>query len=150
MGEIETDSYCTNYMIRHIGDELNVIASRELKAFGLTINQARIIVYLCQHKGCVTQKELENNLGVSHPTVVNMVAQLEQNGYVSSQSDSADRRFKVISVTDKALEVAQTLMQKVREHEQEFLQPLNETQRANLKEALQLIFNYMDEVAPHK
>jgi MarR family transcriptional repressor of mepA len=142
------ETYCANYMIRHIGGELNAIANKELKAYGLTMTQARIIVYLCQHDGCVTQKELEQNLGVSHPTVVNMVAQLEQDGYVSSQVDTADRRFKVITITDKARGVAQDLMTKVQAQDAEFLQPLNDRQRANLKEALQLIFTSMEESVP--
>lgn len=139
------ETYCANYMIRHIGGELNAIANRELRNYGLTMTQARIIVYLCQHDGCITQKALEQNLGVSHPTVVNMVAQLEHDGYVSSRVDSADRRFKIISITKKAREVSDDLMAKVQAQDTELLRPLTETQRAHLKDALQVIFTSMEQ-----
>lgn len=89
--------------IRQIHNLLNFLFGEDLKKWGLTFSQAHVLKALFDAGGQTTQKEIEKELGVSHPTVSGLIHRLEKNGFVESRTDDKDRRNKIISITDHAL-----------------------------------------------
>lgn len=119
-------------LLKLINDKLRVKADGDMKGQELTFAQAQIIRILSRNSGQMTQKEIEDFLQVSHPTVVGLVSRLEQKGFLISWLDSADRRNKIVMLTDKAREISDDMDETLRAREEQMLSGLSERQRAEL------------------
>lgn len=90
-------------LIKRLADKIKISVDDLLKEQGLTFSQTLVIGFLCGQNGMATQKEIEDHLQVSHPTVVGIISRLEKNGFVSCHIDEKDRRNKIVCATKKAL-----------------------------------------------
>ncbi len=90
------------YLIKQINDKIRARADANLRADDLTLAQSRVLKFLNAHGGVAAQKEIEAFLGVSHPTVVGIVARMERSGYLCAETDETDRRNKLVSLTERA------------------------------------------------
>lgn len=129
------------YLIKHINDKLKVKADADLKSHDLTLSQSRVLTILHSKGGQATQKELEDILAVSHPTVVGIVSRMEQNGYVTTWLDPRQQRSKMVRLTPKARTFSSRLDSTIREHESDMLRGLTQEQIAQLEEMLLVICN---------
>lgn len=89
-------------LLKKINLRVKEKADQDLREWGLTISQARALHVIGIHGGGMTQKELERELGVSHPTIVGLVSRMEENGFVCVAVDPGDRRNKIVSFAEKA------------------------------------------------
>lgn len=131
---------------RHIGVLLKLITDRmknnadaDFRKYDLTFAQSRVLVYL-NSRSETTQKELEDYLCVSHPTIVGIISRMERNGYVRCWFDPQDKRNKMIALTEKAITHGKEMERVTEQREHDLVSALSETQIANLKEALLLIY----------
>ena len=131
---------------RHIGVLLKLITDRmkndadaDFKKYDLTFTQSRVLVYL-NGRSETTQKELEDYLCVSHPTIVGIISRMERNGYVRCWFDPQDKRNKMIALTEKAITQGKEMERMTEQREQDLVSALTEKQIADLKEALLLIY----------
>ncbi len=85
--------------------------NQRARQFRLTSTQADILLYLasCGHNG-VSLKEISAFMGLSHPTVIEVVKRLEQNDYVRNVPDEVDRRCRNIRLTDKGAGLQEMMM----------------------------------------
>lgn len=123
-------------LLKLINDKLKVKADGDMKGKELTFSQAQIIRILSKNSGQMTQKEIEDFLQVSHPTVVGLVSRLEQKGFLISWLDSSDRRNKIVMMTDKAKEISDEMDATLRAREEQMLSGLSERQRTELVKLL--------------
>ena len=68
----------TGVYFKLINDKLRTKADADLRAHGLTMTQSRVLRFLSDSGGEATQKEIEDFLSVSHPTVVGIVSRLRE------------------------------------------------------------------------
>ena len=88
------------YLLTRIHNNMDRRANNNLKASGMTFSQMRLLHYLFkQGEISPSQKDIEEFLQVSHPTVVGLIKRLEAKGLVRSGFDSADRRIKSVYLT---------------------------------------------------
>lgn len=132
------------YLIKSINDKLQVKADAELKEYGLTFAQCRVMAFLESRGGEATQKEIELFLLVAHPTVVGIVSRMEQNGYVTSRTDRRDKRNKLVRLTSKAEEIGLDMEQNVLRNEKRLLAPLSDEERVQLKQMLRVIYDHLE------
>lgn len=66
------------YMLKKVNDRIHIQADANLKECGLTFSQMRVLMVLRKNGGQVSQKMIEEELGVAHPTVVGIVSRLEK------------------------------------------------------------------------
>lgn len=95
------------YQFKIIDEKIKVRADADLKRHGLTLTQTRVMGFLAEMGGQATQKEIEEDFQVSHPTVVGLVSRMEQKGLVTTCPDLMDRRNKLVKLTERALEMQQ-------------------------------------------
>ncbi len=78
----------------------------------LTSTQADILLYLanCGHNR-VSLTEISASMGLSHPTVIEVVRRLELNDYVKNVPDAVDRRCRNIQLTDKGMGLQELMME---------------------------------------
>lgn len=131
------------YYFKVISDKIKVSADAELKLHDLTLTQSRVISFLHSRGGQAGQKEIEEYLQVSHPTVAGLVSRMEQKGFVTVWQDPADRRTNIVKLTEKAMSVGQAIDEGVRTQDEKLLRSLTEEQVAELRKTLQIIIRDM-------
>lgn len=75
-------------------------ANLRLKALGLTRAQSDILRYLYERGDTpTTQKDIEQHLQLTHPTVIGLLRRLEEKGFVCITVDAHDRRCRLVRLT---------------------------------------------------
>ena len=108
------------HFAKRIGDE-------QLKQIDLTQSQADVIILLAHESGKVfRQRDIEIALNYSNPTVTGLLNRLEQKGFIVRRVDPEDSRARIISLTNKALEIIEEIYQSIRRTEQMLLDGFSE------------------------
>ena len=102
----------------HLGLKIKTISklmmqnmTNSITTLDLTSSQAFLLGYLCHRQSeTVYPKDLEKEFGFTHPTVSGLLQRLEAKGFILCKPSPADRRFKCIQVTDKALRINQQIL----------------------------------------
>ncbi len=134
----------TGYLLKMINDRLKAKADANLKALDLTFSQSRVLAVLHSKGGMATQKELEDCLEVSHPTIVGIVSRMEQSGYVTTWIDPKVQRSKMVQLTQKANDLETLLGQQINEQEHAMLKGMTPDQVRQLKELLIMVYNNLE------
>ncbi len=132
------------FMLKKLNDRLHVQADANCRECGLTFSQVRVLKVLRKNGGQASQKVIEEELGVAHPTVVGIVSRLEKNGFVSCHMDPADRRNKIVCETEKALENQKKHKKQILEVEAKLLAGLSEDEIQELKRLLRHLYQNME------
>ncbi len=134
----------TGYLLKVINDKLKAKADADFKKHNITLTQSRVLAFLEAKKGKATQKEIEDFLEVSHPTVVGIVSRLEKTGFIRTYSDTEDKRNKIVEATEEVKALGREMKKKVAEHEEKLLAGLSKEQRKELNEMLIVIYNNLE------
>lgn len=137
------DNSHIGYLIKAINDKLKTKADETLKTHNLTLSQSRIVGLLSEKNGHATQKELEDILGVSHPTIVGLVSRMEQNGMVSTYFDG-NSRSKTVTLTPYALSLAKDMDGTITQNEKQMLNGFTDEEAEALRKALNAILKNID------
>ena len=126
-------------LIKRLADKIKISVDVLLKEQGLTFSQTMVVGFLCGQKdGKATQKEIEDHMQVSHPTVVGIVSRLEKNGFVTCYTDEKDRRNKIVCATDKALNTVDAMRVGRRQMEERLTKGLSEEELAEFRRMINL------------
>lgn len=128
------------YLMKVINDKMKVKADKDLKSHNLTLSQSRVLAFLNSRGGTATQKEIEEFLEVSHPTVVGIVSRMEQNHHVVTWMDSKDRRNKMVQLTQDARVIGQNMDEMISSQEEIMLKGLTTEQVIELERMLTIIY----------
>lgn len=126
------------YLIKSINDKLKIKADEDLKSHNLTLSQSRIVLLLSKKHGGATQKEIEDELGVSHPTVVGLVSRMEQNGIVYTFFDNKSRS-KIVKLTEQAIPLSKDMEETISKSENEMLNGLSYSEIDQIEKSLKTI-----------
>lgn len=128
-------------LIKQIDSRIKVKMDGHMKMWNLTASQARVLHFLQQNGGSASQKEIEEHLGVSHPTVAGLVSRLEKNGFVKVSVSENDRRNKVVTFGDKAYEHGLSIRSQQIELEQQLMRNFSEREKEDLSRLLLKMFD---------
>lgn len=126
-------------MIKSINDKIKIKADNDLRTHNLTLSQSRVLIYLTHNGGQATQKEIEDFLEVSHPTVVGIVSRMEKNGFLDCRPDTLDRRNKLVCLTEHARGTGEDMDSVIGSMEKKMLGPLSDEQVEQLTSMLEII-----------
>ncbi len=132
------------YLLKSITDKIKVKADADMKRHNLTLAQSRVMAFLNGKGGQATQKEIEEYLDVSHPTVVGIVTRMERNGFLATWFDAADKRNKIVALTDHARTIGQDMDAVVAEQEKQMLRGLTPRQIEDLFDTLTVIYRNIE------
>lgn len=131
-------------MIKIIHWHIDQAFNEFLKKDNLTISQARVIHYLCKHKDKdVVQRDIEKFFRVSNPTVSGILNRLEEKGFIVRMTSENDKRIKVVTLTEKALELDDYLRNSLNNYEEEMMACLSQEEKNNLLDSMDKIINAM-------
>ena len=132
------------YFIKTINDKIKIKADADLKTHNLTMSQSYVLTYLAKRGGLATQKEIEDFLQVSHPTVVGIVSRLEDKELVSSWMDERDRRNKNVRITEKARRLVDDMTRTIKLQESRMLAAFSPEEKKQLADMLRRIYQNLE------
>ena len=132
------------YFIKTINDKIKIKADADLKTHNLTMSQSYVLTYLARRGGLATQKEIEDFLQVSHPTVVGIVSRLEDKELVSSWMDERDRRNKNVRITEKARRLVDDMTRTIKLQESRMLAAFSPEEKKQLADMLRRIYQNLE------
>ena len=132
--------YPVGYLIKNISDKMKANADANLKEHNLTLTQSRVMCFLSSRGNTAAQKDIEEFLEVSHPTVVGVVARMEQKGFITTRVDTADKRNKIVELSGSAIKLGGEMGSMVEKYERQMTRGLSEMQLRQLSEYLQVIY----------
>lgn len=92
--------------------------NRSIRQMGVDLTSSQLDVLLCVAQGCgraVNQKDIEEELKLSNPTVTGILKRLERKGFIVRTVSSHDRRYKEVRLTEKCARLGETLHPDARE-----------------------------------
>lgn len=94
-----------SYFIRNIAHLMANMQNRCLNLFGLTNQQARILMYLDKNirkQRKIKRKDLEEFLNLKGSSVTSLMNGLEKNGFIERSQSTKDARHKELVLTAKS------------------------------------------------
>ena len=134
-----------NHLIKMISNKIRARGDADMKERGLTFSQLQVLITLHRHGGQMSQRELEKELNISHPTIVGLVQRLEKNGYVETWTDETDKRIKHVKQSDKALKMKEEARQRWNDMTTRMFRNLSETEKEELYRMLNVISDGLSE-----
>ena len=86
-------------------------------------------------------------MNVAHPTVVGIVSRLEKNGFLKCYVDEADKRNKIVCLTEKAITVGEQMNAEIEMNEmneKKLLNNLSDDDINSLRRILKTIYNNLE------
>ena len=97
-------------LVKSISLEFEKLLNPRLMKYDLTVSQYKLLGYLFRHKAdTVIQADMETFFSMTQPTTSGLIKQLTKKGYVVRKKNPGDARSRLIMLTDKALEMEETL-----------------------------------------
>lgn len=128
-------------ILKMINDNVEKITNKQLKEYGITFSQIRIIFVLYRsEKGVYSLKELEKIFDVSQQTMAGIVKRLEVKKLIESLGDSEDKRIKRVQLTDSGRELGKVLLVKMDEVEEKLLSGISQSERKELMNILKRVY----------
>lgn len=127
------------YLIKNVNDKIKCKADANLKRHNLTLSQSRVLSILSRCGGSLTQKEIEVQLDISHPTVVGIISRMERSGYITCSTDETDRRNKIVTLTEKAANARSEILSQIKRDEAEMLKNFSDEEIDALRQMLEII-----------
>lgn len=78
-----------------------VFYNEQMSSVGLTSGQYMYIIAICEEEG-LSQDDLAHQLHIDKGTVANVLAKLEEKGFVSRKVNKKDKRGREVYTTEKA------------------------------------------------
>lgn len=129
------------YLLKVIQENTERHANQLFKPVDLTSSQVRVLKYLRGRGGeRTTQRELQQYLKVSHPTVVGIVQRLESKGFVRTEFDGEDKRNKYLYLTEKEAELFEQMKSSHENLEHLLTRGMTKEQIEHLKELLTIVY----------
>ncbi len=110
---MENEQTSCSYFIRNIAHLMANMQDRCLTHYGLSNQQARIIMYLAKHnirgQKNIKRKDLEQYLNLRGSSVTSLMNGLEKNGFLERKQSEKDARRNELTLTEKSKELVKQM-----------------------------------------
>lgn len=133
-------------MITNISYGIRQYYDRMYTAYNITYPQSRVLSRLLfmSDKGVVNQRDLEAALGIKASSVSSLVRNLELKGFVRCERQPQDTRNKSVILTEKGVELENTLSKTRAQMEVVLASGLDPEKLEEVREALGIIMTNLD------
>lgn len=109
------------WLIKRIANQMEQNMNQFLKPYNTTSMQSWVLLYLGDLDRCLTFKELEKQFEVSQPTMVGILARLEQKQLVVISTDEHDKRIKKVRLSSSGANLIAGLRQHLKVSEEDII-----------------------------
>ena len=129
------------FAMKVVTDRAEAVFNERVGALRVTAPQCQLM-YLDSRDGePVSQRELEQHLGVSHTTVKGLLQRLEEKGYVRTAFDSEDGRVKHAYLTDEFQRMKAQTEGALRAFENQLVSGFSDAELKQLQSMLERIYH---------
>ena len=135
-----------NFIIGKLIKQLHIALENNFNKFSkkykLTSSQMDILIFLLHNEyKIVKQRDIENFLSLSNPTIAGTLLRLEKKGFIIRKISSKDKRYKEIYLTDKSRELKDIIFKYIRDNDNKMFSNMSEEEKENLKNIITKILN---------
>ena len=135
-----------NFIIGKLIKQLHIALENNFNKFSkkykLTSSQMDILIFLLHNENkIVNQRDIENFLSLSNPTIAGTLLRLEKKGFIIRKISSQDKRYKEIYLTDKSIELKDIIFKYIRDNDNKMFSNMSEEEKENLKNIITKILN---------
>lgn len=135
-----------NFIIGKLIKQLHIALENNFNKFSkkykLTSSQMDILIFLLHNENkIVNQRDIENFLSLSNPTIAGTLLRLEKKGFIIRKISSKDKRYKEIYLTDKSRELKDIIFEYIRDNDNKMFSNMSEEEKENLKNIITKILN---------
>lgn len=128
--------------MKMVTDRADAIFAQRVGTLRVTAPQCRLLMYLESRGGAgVSQRDIEQYLGVSHTTVKGLLQRLEEKGYVRTAFDSKDRRVKHAYLTPDFLQLMAQAKDAMHDFEEQLMRGFSAEETEQLRSMLERIYH---------
>ncbi|MCR4742007.1 MAG: MarR family transcriptional regulator [Treponema sp.] len=134
------------FLIKNIHDKFDARANTDCQKVGLTISQFRVLLFLEAHQNSrVTQKDLELEFKVSHPTINGIINRLENKNFITTQMiKESGKQQKIISLEISGHEALKNMRENRIHDNNAFEENFSEEEKEELLKLLQRLYKILD------
>mgnify|MGYP002539941675 CR=1 FL=1 len=138
---VETQSIGS--MIKILSETIGQKVNRNCKEFNLTMQQMKILHFLKMREGQqeTSQKDIQDFLGVSHPTAVNILRLMKEKGFIETSTNQWDKRMKTVRLTGQEEDFVKRVIQNKEETEKLLVKGLSQKEQNDLRRYLKTIYD---------
>ena len=118
--------------IKLLSDLIEKKANSTLATYGVTLSQARVLIYLAKNPGHISLKELERVFNVSQATMQGVIARMEKKGYLCTVYLPTNRKQKLVVLTEYGSELTMSMLNGIRKVNNKLTKSLSEDEQNNL------------------
>ena len=135
-----------NFIIGKLIKQLHIALENNFNKFSkkykLTSSQMDILIFLLHNEyKIVNQRDIENFLSLSNPTIAGTLLRLEKKEFIIRKISSKDKRYKEIYLTDKSRELKDIIFKYIRDNDNKMFSNMSEEEKENLKNIITKILN---------
>jgi DNA-binding MarR family transcriptional regulator len=125
-------------LVRLLVRKLGILEKSDSCCCGVTLTQCHAIVEIGR-KGQISLNELADMLGLDKSTMSRTVNNLVESGLVDREADTGNRRYVVIQLNEKGLEVFKSIEESNEGYYESVMGSIPEEKREQVAESLELL-----------
>ncbi len=130
------------FYIKCLSNEITKGFDEHFKSRNITKSQMDIVQYVLEHQNQdVSQKDIQDYLHISNPTVTGLLTRLETKGFITRKTCKNDKRLKYIYPTPQAYELCDDILHAIKDLENKMLEGLDKSQQETVLYALHTMLN---------
>ena len=136
-------------MIKILSETIGQKVNKNCKEFNLTMQQMKILHFLRMREGEkeASQKEIQNFMRISHPTVVNILRLMKEKGFIETSTSHEDKRMKIVRLTGKEDKFVKDVISEREEMEKQLVKGLTQKDQENLRWYLKIMYENLTEAS---
>ncbi len=138
-------------MIKILSETINQQMNANFKDLNLTMQQMQILRFLRKRQGQTetSQKDIQEYMRLSHPTVVNMLHLLQNKGFIHTEVSPKDRRIKLVTLTGQEEHVIEEVVRNRNQMETLLVQGMSDDEQADLRRYLAQMYHNITDPSRH-
>lgn len=132
------------FYFKRIDEIMSMAANAHLKKYDITCSQTNILFYMLEKgKNVVMQKEIEQEFGLRHSTIIGLLKRMEKNNFVRVEVNPEDHRCRQVILLDKAFELGREMKEHRKYMDSLITGALNDEEEKELKKLLTKVYEHM-------
>lgn len=125
-------------LVKCITNEYEKHLSKMMSEVGLTSAQCEVLYFLYESNDeQVNQRDIEEYLNLSNPTVTGLLKRLDEKGYILIVPNSTDKRKKNVHLSERFYQLERKITMSKRKMEKDLLRGMRKSEVESLKKHLE-------------
>lgn len=128
------ENFIVGKLIKELNTSLENNFNKYFKKYKLTSSQMDILMFLFSNEDkIVNQRDIENYLGLTNPTIAGTLFRLEKKGFIRRKRGLEDKRYKEIYLTEKSRKLKYVIFEYIENNDNKMFADISKEEKENLK-----------------